>query len=117
MSRSITVSQAQDQLLETAFDLYRIARRLQRHHQSLAVPYEIASAHYTAEDVDVAPMTIELAVSEEMDIAAENLADLADKLLEASRLSDVSIRMKWNQKRREQAQQEPQQRRQEPALP
>ncbi len=52
-------------------------------------------------------MTIELAVSEEMDIAMDNLEDLAGKLLETSRLTDVSIRMKWSQKRREQEQQEP----------
>ncbi len=49
MSRSITVSEAQDQLLETAFELYRIAQRLRRHHQGLAVPYEISSALHAAE--------------------------------------------------------------------
>ncbi len=33
MSRSITVSEAQDQLLETAFELYRIARRLRKEQE------------------------------------------------------------------------------------
>ncbi len=55
-------------------------------------------------------MTIELVVSDEMAIAMDNLDGLAGKLLETSRLTDVSIRMKWSQKRKEQEQQEPRER-------
>ena len=35
MSRPVSVSEAQDQLLETAFDLYRIMQRLHHQHEDL----------------------------------------------------------------------------------
>lgn len=41
MSRSTTVAEAQDQLLETTLELYRISYRLHRQRERLEVPFEI----------------------------------------------------------------------------
>ena len=49
MSQPVTVSEAQDQLLETAFDLYRIMQRLHHQHEGLKAQYEPIRKYYEAE--------------------------------------------------------------------
>ena len=104
MSQPVTVSEAQDQLLETAFDLYRIMRRLHHRHKGLKAQYESVRKYYEAEEgppgEDRPPL--ELAVAEEIDQAVDLLEDVADDLRKASCLTDAEIRLKWRVKRKRQ---------------
>ena len=101
MSHPVTVSEAQDQLLETAFELYRIIQRLHHHYEGLRVPFEIAMDYYEVEGRHGEPPTIELAVAEEIDIAVDQLLSIAEQLQKASRMTDASIRAKWRLDRKE----------------
>ena len=101
MPRPVDVSEAQDQLLETAFDLHRIVQRLHHLHEGLKARYETVREYYEAEEPpsDEQP-TLELAVAEETDIAAIELGDQAERLLKAARLTDAQIREKWRRDRK-----------------
>ncbi len=99
MSRPVTVSEAQDQLLETALDLYRIMQRLHHQHEGLKAQYEAVREYYEAEEPSKDRPTIELAVAEETDIAVNELEDLAERP-KASRLTDATIREKWRRDRK-----------------
>ncbi len=50
MSRPVNVSEAQDQLLESAFELYRIMQRLHHQHEGLKAEYETVRKFYDAEE-------------------------------------------------------------------
>lgn len=100
MSQLVNVSEAQDQLLETAFELYRIIQRLHQHYEGLRVPFEIAMDYYQPEETADEPPTIELAVAEEIDIAVDQLLSIADQLQKTSRINDASIRAKWRSDRK-----------------
>ena len=103
MSRPITVSEAQDQLLETALDLYRLIYRLHRHREGLRVPSEIEHECYGHMEVGNEPPTIELAVADEIAATIDDFQEIADRLQKASRATDVTIRRQWReeQKRRQ----------------
>ncbi len=50
MSKPVTVSEAQDQLREIAFELYRIMQRLHHQHEGLKAHYEPVREFYEAEE-------------------------------------------------------------------
>ncbi len=103
MSRSVTVSEAQDQLLETAFELYRIMQRLHHQHMGLKAQYEPVRKFYDDDEPppDDGPRSLELEVAEQTDIAVDNLEHVAEELLKAARLTDARIRQKWRVKQKE----------------
>ncbi len=102
MARPMTVSEAQDQLLETAFEVYRMIYRLHRHREGLRVPDEIEHACY-GEGIGNEPPTLDLAVGKEIGTSIDELLEIADRLQNAARATDVSIRRQWRrqQKRRQ----------------
>ncbi len=102
MSRPVTVSEAQDQLLETAFELYRIMQRLHHQHEGLKAEYEPVREFYDAKEPppEDGPRSLELEVAEETDIAVNALEDLGMELLKTARLTDAWIRQKWRVKKR-----------------
>ncbi len=75
MSRPVTVSEAQDQLLETAFELYRIMQRLHHQHEGLKAEYEPVREFYDAEDTPTedGPRSLELEVAEQTDMAVDTM--------------------------------------------
>ena len=103
MSKPVTVSEAQDQLLETAFELYRIMQRLHHQHERLKAQYESLRKFYNAEDppAEDGPRSLELEVAEETDVAVDNLQNVAEELLKAARLNDAWIRSRWRAKQKE----------------
>ncbi len=105
MSRPVTVSEAQDQLLETAFDLYRIMQRLYHQHEGLKAEYEHVREFYDAEEppAEDGPRSLELEVAEQTDMAVDQLENVADELLKSARLTDAWIRQKWRVKQMERA--------------
>ena len=50
MSKPVTVSEAQDQLPEIGFDLYRIMQRLHHQHEGMKAQYETVREFYDAEE-------------------------------------------------------------------
>ena len=105
MSQPVTVSEAQDQLLETAFELYRIIQRLHHQHEGLKAQYETVREFYEAREPppDDEPRSLELEVAEETDMAVDQLEDVAEELLKSARLNDARIRQKWRVKQKERA--------------
>ncbi len=103
MSRPVTVSEAQDQLLETAFDLYRIMQRLHHQHEGLKAEYEPVRKFYNDAEPppEDGPRSLELEVAEQTDIAADQVEDLADQLRKAARLTDALIQQNWRVKQKE----------------
>ena len=101
MSRPVTVSEAQDQLLETAFDLYRIMQRLHHQHEGLKAEYEPVRDFYDADESprEDGPRSLELEVAEETDMAVELLQNLAEDLVKAARLNDAWIRQERQQRK------------------
>ncbi len=97
MSRPITVSEAQDQLLETALALYRLCYRLHRHREGLRVPYEIEHECHDNTGRGNEPPTIELAVAEEIGTTIDEFQEIADRLQRSARATDVSIRRRWRE--------------------
>ena len=105
MSQPVTVSEAQDQLLETAFDLYRIRQRLHHQFKGLKAEYESVREYYDSDEEpsNKEPRPLELEVAEEIDQAVDQLEDVADDLRKASRLTDAAIRLKWRVKQKDRA--------------
>ncbi len=103
MLKSVTVSEAQDQLLETAFELYRIMQRLHHQHEGLKAEYEPVREFYDAEEspTEDGPRSLELEVAEQTDMAVDNLQNVAEELLRAARLNDPLIRQRWRVKQKE----------------
>ena len=103
MLQPVTVSEAQDQLLETAFELYRIMQRLHHQHEGLKAEYEPVREFYDAEDTPTedGPRSLELEIAEQTDIAVDNLENVAEDLVKAARLDDAWIRSKWRAKQQE----------------
>ena len=102
MSQPVTVSEAQDQLLEIAFDLYRIRQHLHHQFKGLKAQYKSVREYYDAEEEpSKGPCPLELAVAEELDQAVDQLEDIADDLRKASRLSDAAIQLNWRVKQKE----------------
>ena len=97
MARPIAVSEAQDQLLETAFDLYRTVYRLHRYREGLRAPDEIEHACYGEREVGNEPPTLELAVAEDIGTSIDELLEIADRLQQAARATDVPLRRQWRQ--------------------
>ncbi len=97
MSRPITVSEAQDQLLETALALYRLCYRLHRHREGLRIPDEIECACHGETGIANVTPTIELAVAGEIGTTIDELVEIADRLQRSARATDVSIRRRWRQ--------------------
>ncbi len=95
MPRPITVSEAQDQLLETALNLYRMVYRLHRHREGLRVPYEIECACNGDTGSGAEPPTIAIAVAEEIGATIDEFQDIANRLQMAARATDASIRRQW----------------------
>ena len=116
MSKPVTVSEAQDQLLETAFELYRIMQRLHHQHEGLKAVYEPVREFYDAEDTPTedGPRSLELEIAEQTDIAVDQLEDIAEGILKAARLNDAWIRSKWRAKQQEERR-EPQRRKDRPS--
>ncbi len=103
MSRPVNVSEAQDQLVEIAFDLDRIRQRL--HHQFMGLKAEYQHVHefYDADEPppEDGPRSLELEVAEQTDMAAGQLENMADQLRKAARLTDARIRQTWRVKQKE----------------
>ena len=91
IERPVTVFEAQDQLLETALDLYRIMQRLHHQFEGLKVQYETLHEFYAARNPRKEPLTLEFKVAEQTDIAADQLQDLAEDLLKAARLTTTTM--------------------------
>ena len=91
MSQSLTVPQAQNQLLEMTFDLYRVIQRVHHLHEELK-GFENVSSYYTAPDPDRVEPTVEAALAEEIFLAVDELEGLADRLRKVCRLTEVSSR-------------------------
>ncbi len=89
--RPATVFEAQDQLLETALDLHRIVQRLHHQFEGLKVHYEPLREFYAARIPPEEPLTLEFAVAEHTDIAADQLQDLAQDLLKTARLTAAAV--------------------------
>ena len=102
MSRPVTVSEAQDQLLETAFELYRIMQRLHHQHEGLKAEYKTVRKFYEARKPppDDGPRSLELEMAEQTDIAVDQLQNVAEDLVKAARLNDAWIRQKWRVKQK-----------------
>ncbi len=103
MPQSVTVSEAQDQLLETAFDLYRIRQRLHHQFKGLKAEHESVREYYDTDvDEPKAPRPLELQVAIEIEDAIDAVEDLGDYLRKASRLTNAAIQQTWrvDQKRR-----------------
>ncbi len=102
MSSAVTVSQVQDQILETAFEVLRIIQRLHHQHEGMKAQYEIVLEFYEAKEPppDDEPRSLELEVAEETDMAVDQLEDVAKQLLKAARLTDAKVREKWRRKER-----------------
>ncbi len=100
MARPMTVSEAQDRLIETAFDLYRTVYRLHRYREGLRVPDEIEHACFGEREVGNEPPTLELAVAEDIGTSIDELLEIADRLQQAARATDITIRRQWRQRRR-----------------
>ncbi len=103
MSKPMTVSEAKDQLLETAFELYRIMQRLHHQHEGLKAQYEPVREFYDAEEspTEDGPRSLELEVAEQTDMTVDQLEDIAEELLKAARLDDAWIRSKSRAKKQE----------------
>lgn len=99
MARPVNVSEAQDQLLETAFELYRTVYRLHRYREGLRVPEALEDACYGEVEVGSEPPTLEVAVGEDIGLSIDELVDIADRLQGAARATDVSIRRQWRRQR------------------
>ena len=97
MSQHVTVSEAQDHLLETALDLDRMIHRLHRDRQGLSVPYEIEWAHDEAEGRGGVPPTLELAIAQEIDVTIDELETLAGRLRKTSRATEASVHSQWSE--------------------
>ncbi len=98
MARPMTVSEAQDQLLETAFELYRTVYRLHRYQEGLRVPDELEDACH-GEGIGYEPPTLDLAVADEIGTSIDELLEIADRLQQAARATEVSIRRQWRRQR------------------
>ncbi len=105
MSRPVTVSEAQDQLLETAFELYRIMQRLHHQHEGLKAQYEPVRKFYENEEspAEDGPRSLELQVAEETDMAVDQLQSVAEELVKAARLNDAWIQQKWRVRQKKRA--------------
>ncbi len=103
MPRPVTVSEAQDQLLETGFELYRIRQRIHHQFEALKAQYEPVREFYDAKEPppDDEPRSLELEVAEQTDMAADQLEDVAEELLKAARLTHARIRQTWRVKQKE----------------
>ncbi len=103
MSKPVTVSEAQDQLLEIGFELYRIMQRLHHQHEGLKAQYEPVRDFYEADKPppEKGPRSLELQVAEETDMAVDDLQGIAERLVKAARLNDALIRQKWQVKQKE----------------
>ncbi len=97
MPQSVTVAEAQDQMLETALDLYRIRQRLHNRFKRLKSEHESLREYY---DTDTDPRDevhpLELEVAEAIDIATDTLEDVADRLRKTSRLTEARIQLEWS---------------------
>ncbi len=103
MSQRVSVSEAQDQLLETAFDLYRIRQRLHRQFKGLKAEYESVREYYDADGAEPdAPRPLELQLAVELEDIVDEVESLGDMLRKASRLTNAAIQQTWrvDQKRR-----------------
>ncbi len=105
MSKPVTVSEAQAQLLEIAFELYRIMQRLHHQHEGLKAQYEPVREFYESEKAppDDGPRSLELQVAEETDMAVDQLQNVAEELVKAARLNDAWIQQKWRVKQKKRA--------------
>ncbi len=103
MPKPVTVSEAKDQLLETAFELYRIMQRLHHQHEGLKAQYDKLREFYDADEPPFkeGPRSLELEVAEETDVAVDNLQNVAEELLKAARLDEAWIRSQWRAKQKE----------------
>ncbi len=97
MPQPAPVSETQDKLPKTVLDLQLIIRRLRRHHKRLGVTGEMVCAYYDSGRKQ--PPTLEMEVSEQIDIAADQLEDLAKDLQQASGLTDELVRQQWRRDR------------------
>ena len=102
-SRPVIVSEAKDQLLETAIALYRMMQRLHHQHEGLKAEYDHVREFYEARPTPAedGPRSLELEVAEETDMTVDRLQDAAEDLLKAARLTDDWIRSKWRAKQQE----------------
>ena len=92
MPRPARTSELQAQLLELAFELYRIGHRLHALREGLNVPYEIAEDLYSRVEAESAPPTLELSLS------IDELGDLAGRLRESAHASESTVRRAWRQR-------------------
>ena len=95
MSQSMTVAEAQDQLLETAFELYRIRQRLHHRWKALKSEYENVREYYDAEEPVDEAQPLELEVAVQIEMAIDQLEELGDDLRKTSRLTNADIQLKW----------------------
>ncbi len=94
------IEASQDQLFETALDLYRMIHRLHRNREALGIPSATAHDYYEASGRAEVPPTIELAVAEEISAVIDELQGIARGLQQAARLTDASIRREWREERK-----------------
>ncbi len=101
MWKPVSVSEAQDQLLETAFDLYRIRQRLHHQFKGLKAEYEIAREYYDADGSEPdAPRPFDLQVAIEIEDIVDEVESLGDLLRKASRLTNAAIQQTWRVEKR-----------------
>ena len=91
MARRVTVSEAQDQLLETAFDLYRTVYRLHRYREGLRVPERLEDACFDEMEIGSEPPTLEVAVGEDIGLSIDELVEIADRLQGGGRGLPMSL--------------------------
>ncbi len=103
MTKPVNVSEAQDQLLEIAFELDRIRQHLHHQFMGLRAEYPHLNEFYDAEEApsESGPRSLELQMAEETDMAADQVEDLADQLRKAARLTAALIRQSWRVEQKE----------------
>ncbi len=95
MSQPMTVSEAQDQLLETAFDLYRIRQRLHHQWKGLKAKYESVREYYDTDEPMNEARPLELEVAVDIEDAIDAQESLGDDLRKTSRQTNAMIQMNW----------------------
>ncbi len=98
MPEPVTVPEVQENALEITFDLQRLIQRLHHQHNGLRGSYEDVAKSYETDEPSKDRPSLELAVTEEVHTAANDLTDVAERLLKRCRLTDFEVREKWRLK-------------------
>ena len=100
MVQHLNVETAQEQAIKVAGELHLIIHRLKKQHQRLDVSGEAIETYYTCRDSGKPP-SIQVVVSEEIDMAVDQLLTITGQLERASRITEASIRAEWRLKKKQ----------------